>query len=257
MFDYKKIKIDLNIAFDIILRENYLFRIFLYEIFVYGSAYLVGGFIRDLIENKNSRDIDIIIDLDHNHLLKILKSSKIDYRINRHNGIKLQLENIEIDIWSIENNWAFKNNLVKLNEEDKINSIAKGCFYNYDSLVFNLHSKSLSLKNYEHFIRKGELDILQKSPSYKILNPTIEANILRAFYLRKEKGIKYSFNTRNYILTKIGEIVDNEKNPVDQLISIKVKYPKYEKILSDKDIKYYIVELINFQVKGDQLHLKM
>ena len=257
MFNYKKIKKELDSSFDIILRENYLFRVFLYEVFVYGSAYLVGGFIRDLIENKKSRDLDIIIDLENDHLLKILENSKISYRINRHNGIKLLLENLEVDIWSIENNWAFKNNLVKLNEEDKIKSIAKGCFYNYDSLVYNLQKKGISLKNYEKFIKNKELDILQKSPSYKLLNPTVEANILRAFYLRKLKNIKYSPNTKNYILTKIGELFDQEKNPIDQLILTKKKYPKYELVLTDKEVKYYLIELINAKEKGDQLHLKL
>ena len=35
----------------------------LYEIFVYGSAYIIGGFLRDLINDKKSRDIDILVDI--------------------------------------------------------------------------------------------------------------------------------------------------------------------------------------------------
>ena len=125
MLDYNRIKTEFDFSFNEILRKNYLFRILLYEIFVYGSAYLVGGFLRDLIVNTKSRDIDIIIDLKNDQLVDIIKSSKINFLINRHNGIKLLLDEIEVDMWSIENNWAFKNNLVKLNEEDKLNSIAK------------------------------------------------------------------------------------------------------------------------------------
>jgi len=257
MLDYNRIKTEFDFSFNEILRKNYLFRILLYEIFVYGSAYLVGGFLRDLIVNRKSRDIDIIIDLKNDQLVDIIKSSKINFLINRHNGIKLLLDEIEVDMWSIENNWAFKNNLVKLNEGDKLNSIAKGCFYNYDSLVINLHTKGLSLKYYDQFLKKNELDILQKSPSYKLLNPTIEANILRAFYLRKEIGINYSVNTRNYLLKKIGEIRDQDKNPIPELIKTKEKYSKYEKALSDKEVKYYLLELINFKEQGGQLHLKI
>lgn len=257
MLDYKRIKTDFELTFNQLLKENYLFRILLYEIFVYGSAYLVGGYLRDLIEKRKSRDIDIIIDLNHEKLIEIINASNLDYRINRHNGIKLKLDNIEVDMWSIQNNWAFKNNLVKLNEEDKLNSIAKGCFYNYDSLVINLHSKGLNLKFYDQFLKKNELEILQKSPSYKSLNPTKEANILRAFYLKKVRKVNYSLNTRNYLLTSIVEIQDNFKDPYMELLFTKKKYSKYDNILSDKDIKYYLLNLINNREFGGQLHMKL
>jgi tRNA nucleotidyltransferase/poly(A) polymerase len=36
----------------------------LYNIFVYGSAYIVGGYLRDFLNSKKSRDIDIIIEIN-------------------------------------------------------------------------------------------------------------------------------------------------------------------------------------------------
>ena len=255
--DYKRIKYEFELSFDRILRDNYAFKILLYEIFIFGSAYLIGGFLRDLINKRKARDIDIIIDLEHERLLEIIKKSNIHYQLNRHSGIKLSLGVLEVDMWSIENNWAFKNSLVKLNDDDKLNSIAKGCFYNYDALVINLHTKKLNLKYYYHFLKYNQLDILQKSPSYKLLNPTTDANILRAFYLKKITDVKYSLNTRNYILNRLGELKDQDQDPYRVLLFTKKKYSKYETSLSDKDVSYYLFDIMNSEDAGEQLHLKL
>ncbi|WP_461631880.1 nucleotidyltransferase family protein [Labilibaculum euxinus] len=254
---YYIIKKDFRRTLRKILNENILFRNLLYEIFVHGSAYVVGGFLRDIITNRESRDLDIIVDVDHNCLLDIIKETGVAYSINRHKGIKLKFETIEVDMWSIENNWAFKNRLVRLNEDKKLASIAKGCFYNYDSLVINLHSNNMNIQYYKQFMITNELDILQKNPIYKNLNPTKEANILRAFYLRKIYEISYSANTKSYLLTKIGEIKDNFDDPLEVLIKIKRKYPKYEKEMSDDFLKSCLLELINNNTLNDQLFFKI
>jgi predicted nucleotidyltransferase len=229
----------------------------LYEIFVFGSAYIIGGFLRDLINGKESRDIDILVDLNHNKLIEIISESKINYEINRHNGIKLIFNSFEVDMWSIDNNWAFKNKLVKLNEKDKLKSIAKGCFYNYDSLVINLHTQNFNIQYYKDFSINSSLDILQKSSKYKNLNPTIEANILRAFYLKKLFKISYTNNTKKYLISKIGNFKDKNKNILEVLINTKHKYPKYDIILNEEEIKLYIDELIRDAEINNQFTLNI
>ena len=229
----------------------------MYDIFVYGSAYIVGGYLRDFIISKPSRDIDIIVDLENEKLLEIIKNSKVDYSINRHKGIKLYFANVEVDMWSIENNWAFKNELVKLNEKDKLKSIAKGCFYNYDALVVNLHSLNMNIQYYSSFMFDKKLEILQKSPIYKNLNPTTEANILRAFYLKKIYGIDFSGNTKRYLIDKIGEMSDNKLNPISQLELTKSKYSKYDSSLSAEEIEYFIKELYKGNDFDKQIYLEL
>lgn len=241
--DYQYLKSRFKLHFSTELNRSPELKILLYEIFVYGSAYIVGGYLRDFINNNKSRDIDIIVDLDNKSLSRIIQRSNIKYSINNHNGIKLQCKNIEVDMWSIENNWAFKNELVKLNENDKLNSIARGCFYNYDSLVINLHTFNLNVQNYKNFLSSKKLKILLKSPIYKNLNPTTEANILRAFYLKKTKMIQYSPDTNKYLIDKIGQLKDNGFEPVEILEKTKDKYLKYKTVLTKKDIINSINEL--------------
>lgn len=254
--DYELIKKNFKEAFYTILNNEQAFKIFLYEIFVYGTAYIVGGFLRDIILKKESRDVDIIVDLSHELLIKIINESGVQYSINRHNGIKVNFGNLQIDLWSIENNWAFKNKLVKLNEEKKLESIAKGCFYNYDSLVINLHILNMNIRYYSNFYETKKLEILQRKPLYKILNPTKEANILRAFYLKKLFNVSYSSNAKNYLINKILELKDKNLSPIEVLVKKKSEYAKYDKILSEIDIELYINEILNDNLIDNQLVLK-
>ena len=214
----------------------------IYEIFEYGTAYVVGGFFRDFLENKISRDIDIIVDIDNEKLINIITNNNFNYNINRYGGIKISTKYIDIDIWSIENNWAFKNNLVKLNENDNLNSIAKGCFYNYDALVINLNNFSFNIRYYNDFINSKELKILSKMPKYKNLNPSIEANILRAFHLKKQFKITYEKSTYDYLYDKINSLNYSYSSALERLEQIKIVYPKYQ-ILNTEEISNFIFEI--------------
>lgn len=212
---------------------------FFYEIFTISTAFVVGGFFRDFLLNKPSRDIDIIVDLENDTLLNIINNNNLIYTTNRHGGIKIKLSTKEIDIWSIYNNWAFKNNLVKLNEADKLHSIAKGCFYNYDSVVINLTNYHYNLRYFREFVTTKKLNILQENSIYKNLNPSIEANILRALYLIKEYNATLTINTYYYLLNKLGDFTDRNINVVEQLINVKSYYPKYKSI-EEKDIIIFL-----------------
>lgn len=257
MIENNKIKINFKKHFESVLKENLSFKLLLFDIFVDGTAYIVGGYFRDFLLNRKSRDLDIIVDLPHDVLLLKIIDSGISYEINRHNGIKLQLETQEIDMWAIENNWAFKQNLVKLNHEDKLLSIAKGCFYNYDALVINLHTFNFNIRFFTEFISTKTLDILQEKSIYKKLNPTIEANILRAFYIQKITGVKFSENTKEYLLKKIGQLNDHYDSSVSRLNNIKRKYPKYDKILKDIDVYILVKEIQKGMINKQQFFLDL
>ncbi|SFC66083.1 Poly A polymerase head domain-containing protein [Flagellimonas taeanensis] len=253
--DYNDIKSKFKLHFNSELQKNPEFKYLLYNIFVYGSAYIVGGYFRDFLNSKESRDLDIIIDLENSKLLEIINESKCKYTINRHKGIKLQFKNLVVDMWSIEHNWAFKNELVKLSDKDKLNSIAKGCFYNFDSLVINLHSFNLNIQNYLSYLENKKLDILLKSPIYKNLNPTTEANILRAFYLKKTDKIQFSSNTKKYLIDKIGQLRDNGFNPIEALKQTQLKYPKYQAYLDENDLETMIKHLYSTNEFDNQFYI--
>jgi hypothetical protein len=209
----------------------------IYDIFQYGTAYVVGGYFRDFLNNKDSRDVDIIVDIKDIKLIDIIQRTGCKYYQNRHKGIKLDLGGITVDLWSLENNWAFKNGLVKLNDNDKLKSIAKGCFFNYDALVINLKDYKYNAEFYLDFQNNGILDILQKTNRYKNLNPTPEANIVRAFYIKEKYNIKFSENLIKYIVLKTIALTDRYKDGLLRILNVKENYEKYQDLDNVKLIR--------------------
>jgi hypothetical protein len=216
--------------FTTLRREEKYLDILISKIFDHGTAYVVGGFFRDFLNDQKSRDIDIIVDIKDVCLLDIVESLNCSFETNRFGGIKLRLETITVDLWSIEDNWAFKEHLVKLNENYKLDCIAKSCFFNYDSLVINLQDFTYNLKYYKDFKSKTKLDILGKTKSYKNLNPTIEANIIRAIFIKNKFNAELTDNTYSYLLNKLGYLKDSYQDEIQRLVEVKQKYPKYKEL---------------------------
>ena len=57
--DFSELKNKFKLHFELELNSNPKFKFLMYDIFVYGSAYIVGGYLRDFLKSKRSRDIDI------------------------------------------------------------------------------------------------------------------------------------------------------------------------------------------------------
>ncbi|WP_337793579.1 hypothetical protein [Phocaeicola plebeius] len=234
ILDYNLFKLNFKKEFYSFLDAYPQFKFFLYETLIEGTAYIVGGYLRDIINKKKSRDLDIIFDLPLNRLISILVNSGMKYKINRLGGAKIDLYDFQVDIWCFENNWSFKNKLVKLNEHYIVENIAEGCFYNFDSIVININKLELCSKYYNDCVNKMELDIIQKSDNYKKLNPTIEANILRAIFLHVKYELKYSLNCKDYLQRRLFYLKDLYEDFEYHIINIKRKYKKYDNELSDK-----------------------
>lgn len=245
-----------------VMKEHPEFREFVMNLFVFGTAYIIGGFVRDSINNKVSRDLDMIVTIAHPQLLELLKRSKLNYSINRMLGVKIKLGMFEVDIWSIENNWAFKNEVVKRNENYILDNISDGCFYNYDGLVINIHTYNFRCNHYNDFVKNRRLDIIQKSKDYKSKNPTVEANILRAIYLNVLYGVDITPNCMSYLVKMISNVSENY-DLKERLNIYLIKYKKYQEhltidIVMDtiKVIKYIHANRLQEQKKPGQINIE-
>lgn len=235
---------DLKDRFNSLLICEPVLRDIIYEVLTIGGVYILGGYVRDVIYDKENRDLDIIVDISPEQLYSVLNNNKCNDCVNRLGGVKLRLDHIDVDIWSINNNWAFINNLVKLNENDKLQSIAKGCFYNYDALVVSVPKFLYNIRYYKEFVEKKELDIIQRKSSYKKLNPTVEANIIRATYIKKLYSVSFSDNLRNYLTREILALKDKYGDVINRLMMMKQFYPKYDFVL-ESDLKAMIKDLFD------------
>jgi hypothetical protein len=250
--DYNHFKDKFTSKFRTVLSKNLEFQFFIFDLLTKGTAYVVGGFLRDLSIGQDSRDLDIIFHLPNIDILMAIKSSNLKYSINRFDGIKVFLQDFEVDLWSIEHNWAFKNNIVTINEDDILESIVNGCFYNYDALAINIFTNNINVRHYNNMVKNNTLDIIQKNDLYKKLNPTIEANILRAFYLHSKFGVIFSNNCKSYLKSRIGYLEDLHGSSFRRLCEFKNKYPKY-KSLTDKSILDLIFYCINENQDGQSI----
>ncbi len=251
--DYIKFKTDFKQKIYTVLSEFPEFRFFLLDIFVEGTAYVVGGFLRDLANNRTSRDLDIILNVSPLKIRNSLAERKLKYSINRFGGVKIIFEDFQIDLWSLENNWSFKNKLIKRNEQKIVDNIASGSFYNFDSLVINILSLELSVKYYNQCVEKGLLDINRKNIDYKKLNPTIEANIIRAFFLKEKFGLNFTDDCKNYLIKRINYLKDIHGSAINRIIEIKRQYQKYDSELDDNKLKEHIITLLKSDRSQDKI----
>ena len=232
--DKNKLKRELVASIAGLTSEDQKLGFFLKRLGEKGEFYFVGGFIRDFINQKSSRDIDVISVASSDSIQGLLNSLHIPYIKNRHNGYKLSFSFIEMDLWSISDNWAFTNKFVK-SDPNEVRSISRGSFYNFDSLVFAFISQNLSVEYYNSCVTTKTLDILQKNNKYQGRNPTREANILRAFYIHDKYGLVFSQNLNDYIYEHLNYFDRKYGNMVDRLWEFLFKYPKYRTVL-DRNI---------------------
>jgi len=179
-----------------------------------GDIIIVGGALRDFALDDAPRDIDIIIDSDSpedfNDALK-----EFDCYRNRFGGYKLIISSIEFDIWSINDNWAFKEGI----HNSKFSNISKGTFYNFDAIALNLTTLQLDADIFIQTLNNKMLDITLEE-DFIPLNPTPEVNIVRAFNIREEWGLNFSNRVSRYI----SEWFETTASPYEVLQKAELKH---------------------------------
>lgn len=198
----------------------------------YGDVILIGGAIRDIILKKtNPRDLDLIIDTDQD-LEPIMREFK-NYKKNRFGGFKLEFDDIEIDLWSIENHWAFKNKIL----ETKIDNLKYSTFLNFDSLWYNVTKKSKEYDIFNQCLKSNVIDITLEESNIQ-LNPTKAINIVRMLNIKNEWELEFSVKSKTYIK----DWVKKNNNYLDELYKAQIRHYKMEKICRREIVE--ILELI-------------
>lgn len=211
------------------------------------DVYVIGGFIRNVLNEDPIRDIDLMVSVNNideiTHLFPT-KSSR-----NRLGGYKLFFSKIQVDLWTITENWATKNKLIH-SRYDLTKEIAKGVFFNFDSLVYALNANRLHCYYYNKCVETGMLDIILYNKKYIMSNPTRVANVLRAFYLNEKYGLKYSIKLAIYINNIISYYKSRHINLYKLFREYLVKYSKYSDYLNNSVLKKHIVS--DYFLNGDK-----
>ncbi len=126
-------------------------------------AYLCGGAVRDLLlgNNRTPRDLDIILGYVSREELAALFSNKVKGATGL-GGLKLQVREWSIDMWSIKDTWAFKQGKVS---GEGFSDYPETTFLDIDAIVIELFS-----------MRRQKRKIYSKGFFEAIASKTIELN---------------------------------------------------------------------------------
>lgn len=188
----------------------------------FGDLILVGGAIRDFTFLNSPRDIDLIIDTDRVDLESVFYN--FSYYRNRFGGYKVTIGSIEFDVWSINNNWVFKQGILPA----RFDNISKGTFFNFDALVFNISTSELDADIFIESIKDNVLDITLND-DYISQNPTPEVNVMRALTIRKQWGLNFSRRVGDYIQ----EWYEKNESPFETLKKAEYKHYRMNRLLKD------------------------
>lgn len=192
------------------------------------DAYLIGGYFRDGLYGKEGRDIDIIFSCSTDELKDAIESNYLLYSQNHFKGFKLLLEK-DIDIWSIDNNWAFRTGLVT-RKKNTLKSLALGCFYNYDALVLNLRTGEYNIDFFDQFRSTKVLDIVVQKSKYIVDNPSFYANFVRAFYIKEKTECSFSARLQEYLHYIASDKIGYMPEDVLKLLMKMREYKKYDAV---------------------------
>lgn len=184
-----------------------------------GDIVAFGGVPRDIIffDNKNIRDIDLVVTQINNQMIgAIVKHLK--YRKTRFGGFKCNINKMPVDIWALNETWAFKQKQFKYNV--KFENLPKTVFLSIDALILNLRTKELIDYNFKKNYEKKVIDIIFEP------NPFPTLCIIRAYKYSNKYNFKFSERLKEYI----SNYFNNTYNPLSELTKMyKSHYGKLEK----------------------------
>ncbi|MGA4722454.1 hypothetical protein [Fictibacillus nanhaiensis] len=210
-----------------LLRDYPLSISFIKNLSEIGELLFFGGSIRDYYlynEYRNMpRDFDIAVKLNQNNesLFESIIENQL-YSKNRFGGYKVKIENIEFDIWKLENTWAFKEKKLIAGERN----LAKSVFLSVDGIVYNFNHDTLYADELRWSMENKLINIVLKD------NPQKELNLLRALLFKK----KYNYEFSSDLKEEYKKSISLYKNFHEKLHKLQISHYKNE-YLTRKDVR--------------------
>ncbi|HEM6071696.1 hypothetical protein ACSBRS_010065 [Streptococcus suis] len=149
-------------------------RTFINDLEDIGDVIFFGGYVRDkyLGLNKAPRDIDIVIDSGERvdlrkYLIEKMQISSSSISTNEYGGLKLECDNIKIDLWSIYDTHAFKNSYRCLRNW---RSLTETTYSNFDSIALNYSNQCMETSRFDSFVKNCKIESVLENNSDLILN---------------------------------------------------------------------------------------
>lgn len=210
---------EINNKLENILKDNTQVDYFIEKLSELTEIIFFGGAIRDLYFdniNEKPRDLDIVLTSKRNFEQVEFLIKQFSHRKNRFGGYKLAINGLELDIWYLENTWAFQNKKLKMSEENLTRSV----YLSVDGVSYNYNRRMLNDNIFSNTNKKRIIDIVLED------NPQEELNLVRALIFKK----KYKYELSRELVQKYIEYSFKENTFVKNLYKIQIDHYREEKL---------------------------
>ena len=184
-----------------------------------GDLYLIGGVLREYRDKgdiEELRDIDIIINVTSQGAWQELLDKYSPVR-NSFGGYKVLCEDFVIDVWVIEETWAYREEIISCSESEYVKYLPETVFLNLDAIIYDIKRDIWYDQMYCEAMKNREIDIVLEK------NPQLLLNTVRAFVLKKRYNMCFS----ERLVRIINREKELNKNFIKDLLDIqKERYGK-------------------------------
>lgn len=151
-------------------------------------SWIFGGMLRDISlfgTDGFTSDIDIVVNSSRETLVETISNlAAVDFHYNKFGGIRFCYQDIDFDIWSLTDTWAFKENLITFEDAS---SLLKTTLMSWDAVLYDWHAEELICSdNYLNDLSHRHLElVLDHNP-----NPSGSVSrILRTIFTKQVKSL--------------------------------------------------------------------
>lgn len=186
-----------------------------------GNIYLIGGVLREYKDNDSIgalRDVDMITDIPEQEYEQFMSSYQPE--VNAFGGYKLLCAGLIVDIWRLEQTWAYAERKVVCNDNECVVNLPQTVFLNMDAIVYDLKNDVWYDEVYRDAVDKGVLGVVLKE------NPQLGLNIVRSLVIRR----KYNMRVSKELCDIISSYCTENQDAAQELYQIQLNRYKKELI---------------------------
>jgi SAM-dependent methyltransferase len=161
------------------------------------EVYIFSGVIRNFfLQKEEIRDLDIVIrdEID----IEGLVHNSISFRRNSFGGYKINISEINIDLWTLESTWAiqYQKRLELDNEVENLHRfIPSTAFFNFSAILFSLNEKRFYYKSsFLSFLQNKEINYLYTP------NANVALCVVNTLYYADKYSLKISDKLKRYLI---------------------------------------------------------
>jgi len=178
------------------------------------DVYIFSGIIRNFFLRINdNRDLDLVLEneIDLHELLSDYKVS-----INSFGGYKIEFNNLNIDLWFLNNTWSVKNHQLTLNFQ--LNKyIPQTAFFNFSAVMFSYNRMEfIYTKHFLRFLRDKKLEMVYAP------NPNNALCIVNTFYysdkFKMKIGDKLKGHIKRIAITNLEQTIEVQRKHFGKIL---------------------------------------